>query len=84
MQSWRAPSDRVPDAAPPAAGAGCARCTASTATCAEDALRDDPYLLTEPYFGADFAAVDAFALELDVEADDERRVEAGILFELSL
>ena len=50
---------------------------------AEDALRDDPYLLTEPYFGADFAAVDAFALELDVEADDERRVEAGILFELS-
>ena len=50
---------------------------------AEDALRDDPYLLTEPYFGADFAAVDAFALEMDVEADDERRVEAGILFELS-
>ena len=50
---------------------------------AEDALRDDPYLLTEPYFGADFAAVDAFALELNVEADDERRVEAGILFELS-
>ena len=49
---------------------------------AEDALRDDPYLLTEPYFGADFAAVDAFALEMDVEADDERRVEAGILFEL--
>lgn len=50
---------------------------------AEDALRDDPYLLTEPYFGADFAAVDAFALEMDVEADDERRVEAGVLFELS-
>ena len=50
---------------------------------AEDALRDDPYLLSDPYFGADFAAVDAFALELDVEADDERRVEAGILFELS-
>ena len=50
---------------------------------AVDALRDDPYLLTDPYFGADFAAVDAFALELDLEADDERRVEAGILFELS-
>ena len=50
---------------------------------AEDALRDDPYLLSDPYFGADFAVVDAFALELDVEADDERRVEAGILFELS-
>ena len=49
---------------------------------AADALRDDPYLLTDSYFGADFACVDAFALELDVEADDERRVEAGILFEL--
>lgn len=48
-----------------------------------DALRDDPYLLTESYFGADFAAVDAFALELELDADDERRVDAGILFELS-
>ena len=50
---------------------------------AVDALQDDPYMLTQPYFGADFAAVDAFALELDVDADDERRVEAGILFELT-
>ena len=50
---------------------------------AEDALRDDPYLLTDPYFGADFGRVDAFAMELSVDADDERRVEAGILFELS-
>lgn len=49
---------------------------------AADAVRDDPYVLTDSYFGADFACVDAFALELDVEADDERRVEAGILFEL--
>ena len=49
---------------------------------AADALRDDPYVLTDDYFGADFACVDTFALELDVEADDERRVEAGILFEL--
>ena len=50
---------------------------------AADALRDDPYLLTAPYFCADFGRVDAFAMELDVAADDERRVEAGILFELS-
>ena len=50
---------------------------------AVDALQDDPYMLTQPYFGADFAAVDAFALELGTEADDERRVEAGILFELT-
>ena len=50
---------------------------------AQDALRDDPYLLVDPYYGADFAAVDAFALELELPADDERRVEAGVLFELS-
>ena len=50
---------------------------------AQDALRDDPYILTDPYYGADFGLVDAFALELEVAADDERRVEAGILFELS-
>lgn len=50
---------------------------------AADAVRDDPYLLTDPYFGADFAAVDAFALELGVDGDDPRRVEAGILFELT-
>ena len=47
-----------------------------------DALRDDPYMLTMPYFGADFSVVDAFALSMDVDADDERRVEAGIIFEL--
>ena len=50
---------------------------------AVDAVRDDPYLLTDAYYGADFAAVDAFALELGVDGDDERRVEAGILFELA-
>lgn len=50
---------------------------------AVDAVRDDPYLLTDSYFGADFARVDAFAQELGVAGDDERRVEAGILFELS-
>lgn len=50
---------------------------------AVDALEDDPYMLTQPYFGADFAAVDAFALETGTEADNERRVEAGILFELT-
>ena len=47
-----------------------------------DAVRDDPYLLADPFFGADFAQVDQFALTLGVEADDERRVEAGVLFEL--
>ena len=36
---------------------------------AQDALRDDPYLLVDPYYGADFAAVDAFALELELPAE---------------
>ncbi len=47
-----------------------------------EALQDDPYFLTEPFFGAPFAQVDQFALSLGIDADDERRVEAGVLFEL--
>ena len=50
---------------------------------AEDELRANPYLLAEPYFGASFADVDQFALELGLSGDDERRVESGILFELT-
>ncbi|MFI3312703.1 MAG: ATP-dependent RecD-like DNA helicase, partial [Eubacteriales bacterium] len=49
---------------------------------AVDAIVDDPYLLTEEEFHADFAQVDKLAIELGIEGDDERRVEAGILFEL--
>ena len=33
---------------------------------AVDAVKDDPYLLTEPFFGADFALVDQFALAMGV------------------
>ncbi len=47
-----------------------------------EALQDDPYLLADPFFGASFLEVDRFALSLGLEADDERRVEAGTLFEL--
>ncbi len=50
---------------------------------AMEALNGDPYLLTDPEFGADFAAVDAFALEIGMGGEDLRRVSAGILFELS-
>ncbi len=49
---------------------------------AMEALRDDPYLLTDEFFGADFALVDAFAVSLGVEAEDSRRLEAAVLFTL--
>ena len=49
---------------------------------AMELLYDDPYLLTEEGFDAAFGAVDRFAIELGVPADDPRRVEAGVLFEL--
>ena len=44
-------------------------------------LYDDPYLLMD--LDAPFAAVDRFAIELGISAEDARRVEAGILFELN-
>ena len=47
---------------------------------AVELLYDDPYLLME--LEAPFGAVDRFAVELGVAANDPRRVEAGILFEL--
>jgi len=50
---------------------------------AMDEIRRDPYLMTEPAFGADFARVDAFAMAMGVSNEDEQRVEAGVLFELS-
>ena len=46
-------------------------------------LYDDPYLLMEDGMEAPFASVDRFAIELGVAADDPRRVEAGIVFELT-
>lgn len=45
-------------------------------------LYDDPYLLADAGLDAPFGAVDRFAIELGVAADDPRRVEAGLLFEL--
>ncbi len=46
-------------------------------------LYDDPYLLMDDGLDAPFSAVDRFAIELGVSADDPRRVEAGLLFELN-
>ncbi len=47
-----------------------------------DLLYDDPYLLMDEQLEAPFGAVDRFAIELGISADDHRRVEAGVLFEL--
>jgi len=47
-----------------------------------DLLYTDPYLLMEEELEAPFAAVDQFAVELGVSAEDPRRVESGLLFEL--
>ncbi len=49
---------------------------------AMEILYTDPYCLTEPGLDAGFNLVDRFAIELGVSADDERRVEAGLIFEL--
>ena len=49
---------------------------------AVEMLYDNPYLLMDEAEDAPFASVDRFAIELGVSADDTRRVEAGILFEL--
>ena len=49
---------------------------------AVDLLYDDPYLLMDEQLDAPFSTVDQFAVEMGVCADDKRRVEAGILFEL--
>ncbi len=45
-------------------------------------LYDDPYLLMEDSLEAPFGAVDRFAVELGTAAEDPRRVEAGLIFEL--
>ena len=49
---------------------------------AMDLLYDDPYLLAEEEMDALFGVIDRFAISLGVSADDPRRMEAGILFEL--
>ena len=46
-------------------------------------LYDDPYLLMDNGLDAPFGAVDRFAIELGIAGDDPRRIEAGILFELT-
>lgn len=45
-------------------------------------LRENPYLLTRPQFGAPFVSADALALEQGMDGADARRVDAAVIFEL--
>ena len=49
---------------------------------AMELVQENPYLLAQPQFGAPFTGADTLALELGFDGDDERRVEAGTIFEL--
>ena len=49
---------------------------------AMELVQENPYLLTQPQFGAGFSSADTLALELGFDGNDPRRVEAGVLFEL--
>ena len=49
---------------------------------AMETVYEDPYLLSGPGMDGDFGLVDRFAIEIGMESDDPRRIEAGIRFEL--
>ena len=49
---------------------------------AMELVQENPYLLTQPQFGAVFSSADTLALEMGFDGNDPRRVEAGVLFEL--
>lgn len=47
-----------------------------------NAIRDNPYILADTYFGSEFSLADKLALELGFEYDSTQRLEAGILYVL--
>lgn len=47
-----------------------------------EAIYDNPYLLAGPGMDGDFGLVDRFAIELGVDGEDPRRLEAAVRFEL--
>ncbi|MDR2606071.1 MAG: ATP-dependent RecD-like DNA helicase [Oscillospiraceae bacterium] len=49
---------------------------------APDALRDNPYLLTDEYYGAEFSEADELAQKLGYRADSPERIQAAIIYEL--
>ena len=50
---------------------------------AMDLLYDDPYLLMDEALEGPFGAVDRFAIDMGIAGDDPRRVDAGLIFELT-
>jgi exodeoxyribonuclease V alpha subunit len=50
---------------------------------APERIKENPYLLCDEFFGVDFSAADNIALSRGVDADEPRRVEAAVLYELS-
>lgn len=46
------------------------------------ALKDNPYILTGEYIGADFREADELAIKLGFGADSAERVQAAVIFEL--
>ena len=49
---------------------------------ARAAVEDNPYIITDDFFGAPFSAADELALKLGFEADSPVRAEAAAIFEL--
>lgn len=45
-------------------------------------ISENPYLLTRPHIGGEFADADRLALDLGMEGDSSERIAAAILFEL--
>ncbi len=45
-------------------------------------VQENPYLLTQPQFGAPFSLVDEMALQIGFDGGDDCRVEAAVIFEL--
>lgn len=50
---------------------------------AQAALIDNPYMLVDEYFGADFSEADKLAMKLGLAPDSEERIEAAALFVLA-
>ena len=48
-----------------------------------EALRENPYLLVDDFYGVDFSVMDAIALSMGFDGGSRRRTEAAVLFELS-